>query len=108
LAGEAILNFGLWSIPFAFGAWGLFIGYMRKKWISLAVGDSRLLLAPVVPILALLSLVSDSDVFWSIIVGQMVIPVSIVLLISTRSLWNKTSQDQAALPRNYEMTLSGS
>lgn len=89
LAGEAILNFGLWAIPFAFAFWGFLVGWLRRKWLSWPMGDCRLLIMPWLTILAISLLANDSDVTWSMFISQMAIPSFVVFLISSRSYLNR-------------------
>lgn len=84
LAGEAILNFGLWAIPFMFAFWGLLVGWLRRKWLSWPMGDCRLLIMPWLSILVISLLANDSDVHWSIIISQVIIPSFVAFLISSR------------------------
>ncbi len=103
LAGEAILNFGLWAIPLAFACWGFLVGYLRKKWISWPMGDSRLLIMPFLTILAVWMLASDSDNFWNAVIGHLIIPAFVIFLISSRSYLDTESQLESEAVANYEV-----
>ncbi len=103
LAGEAVLNFGLWSIPVAFGIWGMLIGYLRRKWLSWPSGDCRLLIVPMVIILAVVTLILDSDNVWSSIISHLVIPAFVIFLISSKYQYNSEEQQEYNLGNDYEI-----
>lgn len=99
LAGEAILNFGLWAIPFAFAFWGFLVGWLRKKWLSWPMGDCRLLIMPWLSLLSISILLVDSDVVWGIITSQVMIPGLVVFLISSRNYFHtETKLEGEAAP----------
>jgi hypothetical protein len=84
LAGEAILNFGFWAIPIAFGVLGLVVGYYRRKWLSWQWGDTRFFVAPFACVLALLALNSDSDNIATSLIFHFLVPVAVVRLSSVK------------------------
>ncbi len=60
VAGEAMLNFGYWGIVPMFGIWGLLVGWYRKKAANWQVGDGRFLAAPLVTLVLVIMLMSQS------------------------------------------------
>lgn len=61
LAGEAMLNFGPVSVPFAFAVFGLLVGWFRSRTFTLLPGDARYLLVPFGVYFCLAALSGDSD-----------------------------------------------
>jgi hypothetical protein len=61
LAGEAILNFGPFSIPLAFGALGLLVGWVRRKMVTWSVDDVRAMMLPMLALLCVIVLTADLD-----------------------------------------------
>jgi hypothetical protein len=61
LAGEAMLNFGPVSVPFAFLVFGLLVGWFRSRTFALLPGDARYLLVPFGVYFCLAGLSGDSD-----------------------------------------------
>jgi hypothetical protein len=77
LAGEAMLNFGVWGVIPSFIVLGMFVGRV-KVWVSgLHAGDSRQLFAPFIISLCFYCLVWDSDVtvFYIVTSGAMLVGV---------------------------------
>lgn len=101
LGGEAILNFGIWAIPFPFAFWGFCIGYLRRKWISWPADDSRLLIMPFLTILVLLTLLSDSDNCWNSIIGHLIVPAFVVFLISFKGYFVSESWSESQVMGDY-------
>jgi len=93
LAGEAILNFGPLGIPFAFCAFGLYVGYFRAKWISWPAGDSRLLLAPIFVIVAVMFVNMGSDNIWAVVYEHITVPLVTIFVVSSRT--RLTDKDRA-------------
>jgi hypothetical protein len=60
LAGEAMLNFGPLAVPLAFAFWGFAVGRIRALRTRLK-DDSRMLMYPLLVLLALTLFFSDSD-----------------------------------------------
>jgi hypothetical protein len=81
LAGEAILNFGPFSIPAAFGALGLLVGWVRRRMAVWPADDVRTLTLPMLVLLCVVSLNSDlgNDIFFCLHFG--LIP-SILLVLT--------------------------
>jgi hypothetical protein len=84
LTGEAILNFGIWAIPFAYAFWAFAMGFLRAKWCSWERGDARILLWGFVCILFMLSLMNDQDNVWNSITIHFLIPLGLVWFCSIR------------------------
>lgn len=61
LAGEAMLNFGILAIPFAFAVWGIVVGKVERLTSAWTPGDARWLLTPVLINLSFVILQADSD-----------------------------------------------
>jgi hypothetical protein len=61
LAGEALLNFGLWGVIPLFAIYGALLGWYRRKLTSWDISDARLFLAPLVTIMFVAAFISDSD-----------------------------------------------
>ena len=61
MAGEAILNFGPYGVPFVFLAWTWIVARGRKWILTMNPNDVRRLLSPLVSLICFLILNSDSD-----------------------------------------------
>lgn len=85
LAGEAMLNFGVVAVPFAFAFWGIAVGLVRRWMFSWTASDSRLLLLPLLIISCLLILTSDTDLWAIFLFKQGLLPFLIIWLCSHRS-----------------------
>ena len=83
LAGEAMLNFGPFSVPLAFGVLGLLVGRVRHILVTVHPDDARLLLYPLLVNLCFVLLVSDSDNVVFLLVKNGAIPVLLVYLSSS-------------------------
>jgi hypothetical protein len=59
LAGEAILNFGFWAVPIAFGLLGMFVGRVRRFVATCSPDDVRRLLLPILTILCIVIVSCD-------------------------------------------------
>jgi hypothetical protein len=65
LAGEAMLNFGPWSVPIVMALFGFLVGHVRRWLVTWRRYDARRLLLPWAVTLLFVVLVSDSDnVVW--------------------------------------------
>jgi hypothetical protein len=81
LAGETMLNFGVWAVPVAFAVFGLVVGYIRRFVRSLDPQDARLLFIGVLINLAFLLLTADSDNVVFFLIKRAIIPFSILWLM---------------------------
>ena len=61
MAGEAILNFGPYGVPFVFLVWTWIVARGRKWILTMNPNDVRRLLSPLVSLICFLILNSDSD-----------------------------------------------
>jgi hypothetical protein len=61
LAGEAMLNFGLFAGPLPFAIWAFLMGRYRRAMLTWPPTDARKLLAPFVTLLFIVALLSDLD-----------------------------------------------
>lgn len=84
LAGEAVLNFGMWSVPVVFFLMGLVIYYYRKFAAELAPGDTRLMLLPFFSTFCILLVSMDSDVLVFFAFKQGLLPMILVFIGSQR------------------------
>ena len=84
LSGEALLNFGYPAIPFAFLLFGLLVASITRTTGRWEPQDARRVMMPLMTIVCILLLVSDSDnVVW-IVVKYGAIPAAVVFLSSSR------------------------
>jgi hypothetical protein len=78
LAGEAMLNFGILAVPFAFAIWGLVVSLTRRLLMTLKVGDARLLMFPYLVTFCALLLTADSDNLMVYLVQEGALPFLMV------------------------------
>ena len=93
LAGEAMLNFGPLAIPFAFSVLGIFVGWVRHLFLTLAASDTRLLLLPFLVILSLVVLTSDLDNLLFFVIKNASIPFLVIWLGSRRLVFGVPSTE---------------
>lgn len=89
LTGEAMLNFGPIVVPLVFILLGFIVFYVRRLMLALTTSnsfDSRLLFLPLLAILCIVILTSDSDNVIFFIVKMGFVPFLVVLLGSKRRL----------------------
>jgi len=84
LAGESMLNFGPFGIPFVFAIAGLLIGWFRSAVDRLLPGDSRFLLVPLGVYSCLAILIGDSDNVVFGLVKDGVLPFLVVAMCSIK------------------------
>ena len=84
LAGEAMLNFGVWGVLPAFAVWGYVIGFIRRRISSYTIGDMRLLIAPYWILMCFHALIQDLDNFVEVSVFNLLIPAFAIWLISLK------------------------
>lgn len=82
LAGEAMLNFGPWSVPLAFGVFGYIVARIRRRMQSYRVGDARLFLAPFFIVVSLLLLTHDTDNLVMQTVFNWLLPAITIYIVS--------------------------
>jgi hypothetical protein len=84
LSGEALLNFGYPAIPVAFLLFGLFVSTITRTAGRWEPQDARRAIMPLLTIVCILLLVSDSDnVVW-IIVKYGAVPAAVIFFSSSR------------------------
>jgi hypothetical protein len=60
LAGEAMLNFGIWAVPLVYGIYGLVVGGLRRRLdVWYANNDARLFIAPLLLVISTIAVTSD-------------------------------------------------
>lgn len=84
LAGEAILNFGIYGILPAFAVWGFVIGKMRKRVYSFKAGDLRLFMSGFWFLFSFVMLISDLDQHVWFFLSLYIIPATLTYLISNK------------------------
>lgn len=84
LAGEAMLNFGPFAIPFAYFLLGLFVSWVRQFMVSLDPGDSRLLLFPFLVNTCFIILVGDLDNILFDFIKGITMPLLVIFLSSSK------------------------
>lgn len=85
LAGEIMLNFGPFAIPFGFMLWGILVKYIRCLINHLHVNDARRLLAPWLVIFCVAILHGDSDNLLFFFFKRIFIP-SLIIWTTTKEL----------------------
>ncbi len=85
LAGEAMLNFGIFSAPIPFALWGFLMGRYRRVILGWQQTDARWLLAPLVTLLLMLAPISDLNNHLTILTGRGIFVMLLILLSSRRS-----------------------
>jgi hypothetical protein len=85
LAGEAMLNFGIWGIPAAFAVWGYIVGRLRKRLYSYQEGDIRLFMSGFWMLLSFVMLAADADILVWFFLSLYVIPATLTFLISDKT-----------------------
>jgi hypothetical protein len=84
LAGEAMLNFGPWSVPIAYGVFGLVVGWFRRLVPRLSAGDMRLFWIPSAVYTLMSFLGGDSDNWVFGIVKDGLVPFLFVYICSQK------------------------
>jgi hypothetical protein len=78
LAGETMLNFGPLAVPFAYAAFGCFVGLVSRWTRQLSPNDSRMLIVPYVVSLCPFVLLWDSDVILVYVITQGLLPLLLI------------------------------
>ena len=97
LAGEAMLNAGVWGIPVLFALWGVLVGGLRRAYYGLASHDARLLMLPLWINQAVIALIGDSDNVVMFLVKEGTLPF-LVLLTCSRLVPRSASHDRTQVP----------
>jgi len=87
LAGEAMLNFGLFGIIPLFALWGYFTGRFRRKLLARHSTDAFLLLVPIFINLAFITLAGDSDNFVYFLIDKIAVPFVVVRMMCTKQIF---------------------
>lgn len=96
LAGEAMLNFGVWGILPAFAVWGCVVGWFRRRILNYSAGDMRLLIMPFLILLSFFLLIQDLDNLVETSVYNLLVPAVIVWVISFKTY--RQNDDEANEP----------
>jgi hypothetical protein len=91
LAGEAMLNFGVYGILPAFAVWGYVIGRIRKRLYSFRSGDMRLMMSGFWLLICNVMLVADADQIVWFFISLYIVPAILVYLISDKIELNAES-----------------
>jgi len=75
IAGEALLNFGIWSIPLAFAVLGFATAVVRRFMSRLVEGDARNFVVPLLSLSCVLLLVMDSENILLFLLKGVLIPL---------------------------------
>lgn len=88
LAGETMLNFGPFAIPFAFILFGIVVGHIERWFQTLSAVDTRLLMLPMLANFNFVVLVGDLDniIYFLVTVGA--VPFLVLLLSSKKRIMN--------------------
>jgi len=84
MAGEAMLNWGIFSIPFAFVLYGLIMGKINHFAINIHKDDVRALFVPFIINMGISLLINDSDNFVFGFIKNGAVPSLVMLLSSKR------------------------
>jgi hypothetical protein len=80
LAGEAMLNFGPFAVPFAFIPWGLLVAWVRRPLAAWHPADPRFLVYPLLVIFAFTALFQDVENLVFFLFKNGTVPVLVLLL----------------------------
>jgi hypothetical protein len=89
LAGEAMLNFGIYGILPAFAIWGFIVGKIRKRIYSYRAGDMRLLMSGFWLLISFIILASDADQLVWFFTSLYIIPATLIYLITDKVVLNE-------------------
>jgi len=84
LAGEAMLNWGIVSIPFVFALFGIIMGRIGRFIVNILQDDVRILFVPFIIILSVVALTSDSDNLLFNCIKNGSLPALVMLLSSQK------------------------
>ncbi|MDJ0617723.1 MAG: hypothetical protein QNJ63_13445 [Calothrix sp. MO_192.B10] len=89
LAGETMLNFGPYAVPFSFIVLGIVVGYVRRWLVNWSVGDNRLLLLPMLVNFCFIVLVADTDNYIFFILKNSGMAILVIFLSCKRIVVNR-------------------
>lgn len=98
LAGEAMLNFGVLGVPFAFALFGYLVAKMSNLSNSVDPSDCRVLLVPFLACMAMVMLAHDLDVDLFIAVKNSLLPFSVIYFGSRTRIRRRTSFRSSVAP----------
>lgn len=84
IAGETMLNFGPWPIPFAYLLFGIVVGRLQRLLRVLKPGDTRLLIHPFLVMWCFSIIQSDSDNLLFNFIKDGMMPLAVVFVGSRR------------------------
>jgi hypothetical protein len=84
LAGEAMLNFGIYAIPIVFAGLGILAGWLRRHWMEMRPDDARLFLMPISSIVCVVILSCDLDNVLYVLLRHALLPATLLWLSSRR------------------------
>jgi hypothetical protein len=93
LAGEAMLNFGIWLAPLPFVLWGFLMGRYRRATISWPRADARRFLAPLIALLITIALFSDLDNLISLLIDKAAL-IALLIFLSSKRTRNESPDEQ--------------
>jgi hypothetical protein len=95
LAGETMLNFGPFAVPFAYLLFGLVVGRLQRFLWRARAGDARLLLYPLALILCFSILHADSDNLLFMLIKEGLVPIFVVWWASRVLRWSPVATRMA-------------
>ncbi|MEW6664894.1 MAG: hypothetical protein AB1512_06705 [Thermodesulfobacteriota bacterium] len=98
LAGESMLNFGLYGVLPSFLALGAILGWFRKKAATLRAGDSRNLLLPIAILVFAFSINADSDKLFFMGLREGFLPFLVIFLGSTGRVIRSAQRTTESIP----------
>jgi hypothetical protein len=84
IAGETMLNFGPWAVPFGYLLFGVVVGRLQRMLRVLQPGDTRLLIFPFLVMWCFSIIQSDSDNLLFNFIKDGMMPLTVVFLGSRR------------------------
>jgi hypothetical protein len=103
LAGETMLNFGVYVIPLAFSVLGLVVGKVRYWLLTWSPVDSRLLLLPMLVNFCFIVLVGDTDNYVFFLFKNSGIPTLIILLSCDKKVIKQSDLQHSELFKKDEV-----
>jgi hypothetical protein len=104
IAGEAMLNFGPFAVPFAFVPLGILVGWVQRCLITWESSDIRLILLPMLVNLCFVVLVSDLDNDIFFVLKNSGLP-AFVILMSVKKEYVTDSTELLPQPSSYRASL---
>lgn len=92
IAGEAMLNFGIYAIPFAYMVFAFFVAWVRRYYISMVANDFRWAIYPFFLWWCVNLLLWDSDNLVSHTISRALIPLLVFLSATKRVTTNESRE----------------